>query len=440
MAAIGVESGSLKVGPRTAVLTFQGLSLAELQDEEVLFFIRIRGKKSYFRSVYPKALLDQFCRLREFRTISEYRYDANVYIDLNRFDPRETSEREKSIIAQCVDEADVIQRCRGLRNIDEVDARNLIISCARFFIDCFSGSQLKLIVSGAVDNYVMDLMVRIAKQFGIKVMGVTQSFLHPHYHLVTIRGEHNHLREPSDHEIATIVDRLESGARSAMVTRRYPAIFNAFYTAASFYYRCVVRYLIGYRLLGNRAFEYRFAPWFRGLYVPSQLWAARLLNDGSALENLDPPSSVYIPLHCVPEATVDYWMEDSANADYLSVVLRVAKHYSDRGFSVVLKEHPAFYLCRTEAFYRRLLEIPRVTILSPFVLTNDVFAKVSLVVVWSGSTGVEALVRGLNVRVVGENYYSAGSIPNYLQPETEQVKVTPRDVIKRVLQTSLPAS
>lgn len=418
---------------------YRNLDLAKLSDDEVLFFIRIRGKASYFASYYPDTLLRQFTSLQHFRTISEYKRDADVHIDLSKFGVTGVTATEQEIINSSVDVSEVVARCRGLRAIVRADAEALVIKCSRYFIDLFSGSKLKLIVMGAIDNYVLDLLERIASYHGIATLGVTSSVLSPEYILVTTRGEHNKVRDPTQEEVERVLSYLKTTDRSKLAPSLWPAVGRAVYSMFSFYYRLTVRYLVRYRLLGNEGYEYRFAPWMRGLWSPLQVADLRFLSDATALRGIGASRVVYLPLHCFPEATIDYWVRDIEDVDYLESVVRVAKHYSELGYRVVVKEHPASFMVRPFGFYRALAAIPQLTILNPFVPTSEILRQSESVVVWTGSTGIEALLRGADVKIVTENYYSAGLLKDYTQDGHRPLSAgEEQDLVRRVLETSIP--
>ncbi|EGQ7944300.1 hypothetical protein G8G17_003189, partial [Vibrio cholerae] len=175
----------------------QNLELHNLTDEEVLFFIRIRGKDSYFKNVYSHKFLSYFTSVREFKCISEYEKDAHIHIDLNSVPRTFLLENEFADFSKIIDVYDVILRCRGLRNIPLNESKELISRAYLFFRKFYNeNSSLKLIVMGAIDNYVMDIMVRVGSHFGVSFIGVTDSLMSPQYKLVTVRGELNAFSEP----------------------------------------------------------------------------------------------------------------------------------------------------------------------------------------------------------------------------------------------------
>ncbi len=116
-------------------MIFHNLDLASLTDEEVFFFIRIRGKQSYFDNVYSQKFIKYFKSLRQFRCISEYGRDADVRIDLRTVDRDWLTKEEYDDLISVGDIQDIIRRCRGLRAISYDEAIRLIARCYLFFIN-----------------------------------------------------------------------------------------------------------------------------------------------------------------------------------------------------------------------------------------------------------------------------------------------------------------
>ena len=66
-------------------MRYGGIETDKFTEEEVLFFIRIKGKDHFFNEVYSKPVINElFGHLMNHRTISEYP-NADHYIDLKKF-------------------------------------------------------------------------------------------------------------------------------------------------------------------------------------------------------------------------------------------------------------------------------------------------------------------------------------------------------------------
>lgn len=419
-------------------MKFDGIDLSNLTDEQVLFFIRIRGKDSYFGRVYTKKFLSNFSKLNKFRTISEYSKDADVHINLTDVERDWLTESESKIFNQIFDIENVVLRCRGLRDSNYMFARKLVFRAFLFFDNFYRANpSVKLIVSGAVDNFVMDVMHRLGRHYGVKFIGVTDSFMSPEYKLITVRGESSGFANPSDNEVRMLYERIKQTALSPTLPSRRKAVWRASYSLASYIYRLTVRHFIYYRIQGKLAYEYIFAPLLKGFCSFDQLAALRYLRKKNELKFKKGKLYAYLPLHYVPEATTDYWIDDLYHVDYLTSVLNTTRFLQAEGFEVLVKEHPAYYLARSSEFYK-VLDSHGCQILTPFVPSVDVFSMVDLVVVWNGSTGIEAIVHKKPVVKVTNSYYGDGIIPELTAAATLPIPTEDMGlrVVKKVLESS----
>jgi hypothetical protein len=419
-------------------MSLNGFDFSKVTDDQVLFFIRIRGKKSYFNNVYTKKFLANFTSLRMFRTISEYKKDADVHINLTDVERDWLTEAESKVFDQIFDIDDIVLRCRGLRDSNYMFARKLVFRAFLFFENFYrENPNIKLIVCGAVDNFVMDVMHKLGCHYGIEFIGVTDSFMSPEYKLITVRGESSVFGNPTDDEVRMLYERLRQTALSPNLPSRRKAVWRASYALASYIFRFTVRYLFYYRIQGKLAYEYIFAPLLKGFSSIDQLLALRYLRTKSRLKLEKGKRYAYLPLHYVPEATTDYWIDDLYHVDYLASVLNTTRYLQAEGFEILVKEHPAFYLARSSDFYK-ILERQGCQILTPFIATVDVFAMVDLVVVWNGSTGIEAIVHEKPVVKVTNSYYGDGIIPELTAAVTLPIPTAEMGlrVVKKVLESS----
>ncbi|MEY8215086.1 MAG: hypothetical protein RPR97_11490, partial [Colwellia sp.] len=74
----------------------------------------------------------------------------------------------------------------------------------------------------------------------------------------------------------------------------------------------------------------------------------------------------------------------------------------------------------------------------PFISTKEIFKNIELVVVWNGSTGIEAIVNRKPVVKVTNSYYGDNLIQSL--DEIDDVKIpnekTGLEVVKKVLESS----
>ncbi len=420
-----------------------GIDVSSLTDEQVLFFIRIRGKKSYFKNVYSEKFLSLFSNLEEFNCISEYKKDADAHIDLNSVQRDWLTHEEYDELMGVADIGEVIQRCRGLRNISYIEARKLIYRSYLFFSDFYPRhAELKVVVMGAVDNYVMDMMQRVGLKYGIAFIGVTDSFMSPEYKLLSIRGELTKYHSPNENETSKIYETLRNRLVSPALPTKWRAVRSVIYDICSYIYRYVFRYVMMFKIRGDLAYEYRFAPFLHKCNSFGKILSTRLLRKIEDVRELKESKLAYIPLHYYPEATTDYWVNDKYHVDYMTSLRDTIRLLRKAGYLPVIKEHPAFYMAREKSVYSSLIEDGAI-VLEPFIATKDIFGLVDVVIVWNGSTGIEALIHGKPVLKVTNSYYGDGVIPyfpvqsaNPLQPTVENA----RNVIKTILSTSFKTS
>ena len=429
-----IESSQIPISLRS--------NFANLTDDEVLFFIRIKGKKQYFNLFYPESFLKEFKKLNRYKTISEYKKDADITINFSNYKASDISTDDYDIIENTINIDNVIKRCRGLRAISLHEARVLVFKCSKYFINFYkSNPSLKVIIAGTVDNYVMDIMFQFAKFYSVNCVGITDFFLYPNYKLVTNYGEANDFHEPTNKEVESVLNQLLQKKESPLAISKLRAYKNAFKYLISYYYRYIFRYICRYKLAGNLGYEFRFAPFFKNFYKLNQLLLSNRYYDAFDKKTIASKrkKSVYIPLHWYPEATIDYWTDNSDKANYYESLFKVISFFYDKGIDVILKEHPAFFLCREIPTYRALKEFTNVTILDPFVKTQDLFDVIDNIVVWNGSTGVEALMLDKNIYCTTESYYSNNLIPYYtdfgnIKKFSFQEK---KELTKMILKTSL---
>lgn len=391
-------------------ISFKGIELSSLTDEEVIFFIRIRGRDSYFREVYGSRLIEAFQSLKKHRCISEYKRDADIHIDLNAVPRDYLYQDEYDTLNNLVSYDEIIKRCRGLRSIPYTEACKLIARAYLFFEGFYiANPQLKLIVTGEIDNYVMDLMVRIGERHRVRFLGLTASLMSPEYQLCVVRGELTPIENSDNYSVDTFKEKVLRNLENGYKNNIKEICSRVIYSVSSYIYRVLVRYFIKYRLFGRLEYEYRFAPYLYGFKSFSQIFALRHLAKEHELTRSSASKKAYIPLHWYPEATTDYWIKSLYHVDYFSSVMDTIRLLQGQGYAVFAKEHPHFLLAREGSFYKALNSVG-CTVLSPTVKTKDVFDNVDLVVVWNGSTGIESLLYGMLTLRVVNSYYGDGLI------------------------------
>jgi hypothetical protein len=280
----------------------------DYNENEILFFIRIKGKDHFFKNVHSNIVIERlFGHIKNFHTISEYP-NAIHHIDLNKIKIEEFEYSDYKFFNENIkmDIASIIFRCRGLREIPFDESKELILKVTKYWNDFFRMYNYKLIVIHIIDNYVLDIMYRVAKSYKINLITLSEFFIKD-YRRHTTYGEYIFQRTPSLEEVEKIKKHLKSKKKSFWLdgVSIYKNLKFVLYLFFSYYTRYLIRYLIGYKLFGNLSYEYRFANLLPKIsinnFFVNKYFSKIVEND---IVNTC-KSSVYIPLNVFPEANLD---------------------------------------------------------------------------------------------------------------------------------------
>jgi len=400
-------------------MRIEDIDTTAYRQDEVLFFIRIKGKAHFFDRIYGRTAVERlFPGFDDYRTFSEYPGIADHYIDFDTRTLADLRAGHYDVYNRCIhpELPSIIARCRGLRSIPFVEAKELVLLHTAFFVEFLRQHPYRLIVIHVIDNYVLDVAIRVARDADVKVLVLSEFFIQG-YRRNTLYGEYRHAREPSPEESTRVREyfiRREKSFWLKGVTALTCARL-ALYVQAAYAARYFLRYLIGYKLRGNRSYEYRFAHLF-GSISPRDLLVDRYFDaiDPAWLEARR-DELIYLPLHVYPEANVDYWMADFRHADYYTGLYEALSYLRDRGKTVLVKEHPGFLYLREWRVYEMLKRFDNVKLVHPFSPAARQLDSLRYVMVWMGSAGVEAMMNGRIVVSFHPNYYSDGFVPHYHQ-------------------------
>ncbi len=111
----------------------------------------------------------------------------------------------------------------------------------------------------------------------------------------------------------------------------------------------------------------------------------------------------FYPLHFEPElATL---LLSPMNFDQLNVIRQIARSLPLH-FKLYVKEHPAMVYKRSKKYYKELLKIPNVKLISHTVKSSDLIKKAKLITVITGTAGWEATLYGKPVITFGDIFYN----------------------------------
>ena len=375
--------------------------------EDILVFFRknkLGGK--YYRDLIKKYISDEF-GINSFTTISEYDNSGDIHINLKNICIQDLKHEDYKIIDEVIDINDVIIRERYFRSgLDYYKAHKLIIKCSKFFIDLFKEKKCKLIIGQPVDNYVMDIMTRIAAYYNIYYYGLCK-FIYSDYVRITTKGEINKIREVNDEEIIKFKNRLSIFNKNIFYNSKFNIYKSIIASYIKYKLKCIYHYFILHKLLGK--LEYDFISVRAQVYnksIINTLKTSILFNNRINDIKTNKQKSIYIPLHYFPEGTTEYWIKDSNKCTYYPYLTRVVNRLSKHGFNIYIKEHPAQYLKRDYKYLKDIGEIKNVVLLSPFINTSEIVKYFNNVLIWNGTTGLEFLAKKLNVYKACDGYYT----------------------------------
>ncbi len=311
------------------------------------------------------------------------------------------------------EQEDFIARCRLLRALDKSEAIRHLTAMGGAVKELLSKEQPDIVLSLMVDSYLIDLLRYYCDNFDIKFIGLVPTFVNGYFR-VTARGEvtlnpGNDLCD-TDAVKQKLLDPLYAPAFNAIslakplrsMLRRWAA--NIARVPYFYMKRHLLRDPYNYHYWAAQVVSRDLLDYYPPPDPGSNTWLERLQAGSKPV--------LYIPLQMVPEATVDYWCDEIEVINYYALLEHfIAKHHS--AFQIVIKEHPSVMGSRPFGFYRRLATDKRVTVVPTYAPSNKVLAVADAVLVWTGSVGFEAALRGKSVICLGEPYYRSG--PRFLK-------------------------
>lgn len=326
-------------------------------------------------------------------------------------------------------ELDIILRCRLLRAIERKEALKHLRAMWRVMGDVLDRIQPELILSETIDSYVMDILYFQAKQRSIKFIGLVPTFISGFFR-ITARGEYVSSRSVCNSEVNLVLERLlKKSYKPDFISNSDSRLWVY---AIGRWLRNLVKipYFFLLRLDGKERFNYhnwatltvavQWAHLFPKLSIGDSKWRSLIAANNKPV--------IYIPLQMIPEATVDYWCEDLDAVDYDAYLLRLVHHLKS-DFTLLFKEHPNVLGYRNPTLYNALSQIDSVIFAPTQTNSHELVDASDAVLVWTGSVGFEAAIRGKPVLTTCDPYYVHG-------PSFKKISLqTPVTEVKRFLES-----
>jgi hypothetical protein len=414
------------------------------KDKKVVLYAREPKATALLFRKYGDIIIKKYLKVENYSILSDYPQETDDYIDLKKFSIEDLSTDDFDIILTALDIESIIKNDRTFRiALPYYDALQLIYSTAKYIIEYFKNNKVDILVTHMVDCYTVDILTRIARHFGVIIIPYCTSSFGGDYIMITERGESHFVREPSEDEIVKLKGALENKFSNPYVKSRLDV--NIYVAKYYFLYKIkyVWHYLILHKLFGRM--EYRY------LMTKSETYPRSIKNifnikkyfiqDIKEISLLNKRKLVYIPLHYYPEATTEYWIQNEKFITYYPSLFKIIKNYTERGFTVLIKEHTAMYKMRDKALYEKIIKIPNTYLVSPYVSTYEMLENVEYTVLWTGTTGIEAILADKKVVLTEtETYYSFGQL-KYIGDEENVTLFSDnqkKEMIRKILATHLP--
>ena len=370
--------------------------------------------------------------VNDFTTISEYK-NANLYIDIKKYSISDLTSYDWENIEKALDINEVILKDRLLRNIEYIQAKYLVLVVSKYFIELFKNKKYNNLITYPVDNYVTDIMCKISRHYDIKVSGISNFFIQG-YKRVTVYGEYNKIREVSEEEIDNVYDLLIKQFKSYMASSFQKSLKNSVLYYFKFKIRYLYFYIFKYKILNQLEYDYTSTPYSATVDKINKFFPFKYFTN--KVDDID-IKSIYIPMHYHPEATIEHWSDSIKNADYITSLIESVKYFSDNGWEVYLKEHPAMCFRQDIKLYKSLKNIYNVHILNPFLETSKIMEKFDNFLIWTGSTGLEALINGKTVYFASSNYYYEKKTNDKYEKVYLETEIEKKELIKKVLTNTI---
>ncbi|WP_420479198.1 hypothetical protein [Brevundimonas sp. FT23028] len=305
--------------------------------------------------------------------------------------------------------ADVIARCRVLRWLPVAQASAMALAMAEAMDRVLADVQPAVVTGFPIDSYVSDVLARRARARGIPYYEVTASAL-PGMCMLMHRGKLITSDAPADpeaveariREIAapvftpTYVQNLDPFTRARFLKTFWRFRLRGWvFRALSLLRRdpLNLHYLDAQSMLGHK-------PQLHDIRVIDMVeadWQTRV-------EAFPRERRVLFGLQLLPEAAIDYWVDDLDMVRHEDRLVEAATHLTAAGYLVVVKDHPLQFGFRQTELLERLKALENVVIVPYEVSGNQMLALCGVSLTATGTLGLQAGLLGLR-SITADAYY-----------------------------------
>ena len=305
--------------------------------------------------------------------------------------------------------ADIIRRCRVLRSLESSLAMRMIGSMAQAIELAFDSLDPDLVVTFTMDRYVMDVMDRVCRQRGIDFLEMTTSIL-PGEVLFMRRGRLIPLLEPDDAAVDGAVEVLCDRSFAPTYVRDLRRFSTSRFWQVFGYFALRGAYFSTLRHVRRDPHNLHYVDALKRLKHKVRMGDVAvlgLLDDQwqARLATAPRERRAFFGLQLFPEASLDYWLQDSTMLQHDKAVVRYCEVLGSNGFQVFVKDHPLQFGFRQRELMQQLAKLPFVTLVPYDVPAGLLIAECSVSVTFTGTIGFQAALAGL-CSIVTEPYYA----------------------------------
>ena len=149
----------------------------------------------------------------------------------------------------------------------------------------------------------------------------------------------------------------------------------------------------------------------------------------TTLEEIETKKFVFYGFHVQPEASVDVC--GRYNENQFEIALNIWRQLPP-GWLLVLKEHSNAIGNRSVSFFKKLLRYPNIVLINEYTDSHQIIKKAQLVVVNTGTLGLEAALMGIPAISLSKVYFNILNYCRYMTWQDIEKYDTLEDVITEI--------
>ena len=304
---------------------------------------------------------------------------------------------------------EIIRRCRVLRNLKKQKALAMIGAMWRTLDGLIAEQNPRLVMSFIIDRYVLDVLDRVLQSRGIRFLGMTASIV-PDQVMFMDRGRLIPVRTPKVSEVAAARQQIVNDAFTPSYVNHSKKYNRQQYWRTFLSFKMRGLYYQALRFLKRDPLNLHYLDALNHLDHKPR-WpdykVLSLFNDDweGLWKDCSRDKRVFIGLQLLPEASIDYWVNDLSLLNNEQVMLEVCRVLGRAGYTIFVKDHPLQFGFRQRDFMRQLKALSSVVLVPYDVPATRFISEYAMTVTMTGTIGFQSAVAGACSIVAGA-YYS----------------------------------